>query len=68
MRVVIVDDNAGDRTLCRLLLSECYPNGFAWFEEETASKGLAIAKLKSKVARLSGELNKTRDQQSIVAR
>ena len=40
MKVVMVDDSAEDRTLCRTLLEEVYGPGLQFFEESEAVEGL----------------------------
>jgi two-component sensor histidine kinase/CheY-like chemotaxis protein len=40
MKVVIVDDSAADRKLCRFLLEEAHGSNLALWEEDVADKGL----------------------------
>jgi two-component sensor histidine kinase len=40
MKIVMVDDSAEERTLCRILLEEVYGPGLQFFEESEAADGL----------------------------
>lgn len=46
MKVVMVDDSAAERKLCRLLLAEAHGSGMEFFEAATASEGLEAVRCK----------------------